>query len=320
MENTIEQEFQQIFENRQPANLYDPISYTLLQSGKRLRPKLVHMAVEMFGGSAEDAQKVAMAFEMLHNFTLIHDDIMDVAPIRRGKDTVYKKWNSNIAILSGDALAIMAFQQLLRLDCDNQLIMDIAKVFSQTSLEICEGQQYDLDFETQPEVSIDEYLTMITKKTSVMFAGCMKSGAILAGADEANQQHLYDMGINLGIAFQLADDVLDVYASTSAFGKTIGGDIRDNKKTYLYLMALQQADAEQKEILEDLFSRPTTDFEQKYKIVRGIYDDLNIKAQTEAQVRKYMDLCLLDLEKVQVADTKKADIKNLVIKLIDREK
>ena len=320
MENTIEQEFQQIFENRQPANLYNPISYTLLQSGKRLRPKLVHMAVEMFGGSAEDAQKVAMAFEMLHNFTLIHDDIMDVAPIRRGKDTVYKKWNSNIAILSGDALAIMAFQQLLRLDCDNQLIMDIAKVFSQTSLEICEGQQYDLDFETQPEVSIDEYLTMITKKTSVMFAGCMKSGAILAGADEANQQHLYDMGINLGIAFQLADDVLDVYASTSAFGKTIGGDIRDNKKTYLYLMALQQADAEQKKILEDLFSRPTTDFEQKYKIVRGIYDDLNIKAQTEAQVRKYMDLCLLDLEKVQVEDTKKADIKNLVIKLIDREK
>lgn len=320
MENTIEQEFQQIFENRQPANLYDPISYTLLQSGKRLRPKLVHMAVEMFGGSAEDAQKVAIAFEMLHNFTLIHDDIMDVAPIRRGKDTVYKKWNSNIAILSGDALAIMAFQQLLCLDCDNQLIMDIAKVFSQTSLEICEGQQYDLDFETQPEVSIDEYLTMITKKTSVMFAGCMKSGAILAGADEADQQHLYDMGINLGIAFQLADDVLDVYASTSAFGKTIGGDIRDNKKTYLYLMALQQADAEQKKILEDLFSRPTTDFEQKYKIVRGIYDDLNIKAQTEAQVRKYMDLCLLDLEKVQVADTKKADIKNLVIKLIDREK
>jgi geranylgeranyl diphosphate synthase type II len=320
MENTIEQEFQQIFENRQPANLYDPISYTLLQSGKRLRPKLVHMAVEMFGGSAEDAQKVAMAFEMLHNFTLIHDDIMDVAPIRRGKDTVYKKWNSNIAILSGDALAIMAFQQLLRLDCDNQLIMDIAKVFSQTSLEICEGQQYDLDFETQPEVSIDEYLTMITKKTSVMFAGCMKSGAILAGADEANQQHLYDMGINLGIAFQLADDVLDVYASSAAFGKTIGGDIRDNKKTYLYLMALQQANSEQKKILEDLFARPTTDFEQKYKIVRGIYDDLNIKAQTEAQVRKYVDLCLADLEKIQVADIKKADIKNLVIKLIDREK
>ena len=318
--NTLEQEFQQVLENKQPANLYNPISYTLLQSGKRLRPKLVHMAVEMFGGKPEEAQKVAMAFEMLHNFTLIHDDIMDVAPIRRGKDTVYKKWNSNIAILSGDALAIMAFQQLLRLDCDNQIIIDIAKVFSQTSLEICEGQQYDLDFETQPEVSIDEYLKMICKKTAVMFAGCMKSGAILAGADERGQQLLYNMGINLGIAFQLADDVLDVYASSPAFGKTIGGDIRDNKKTYLYLMALHQANPEQKKILEDLFARPTTDFEQKYQIVRGIFDDLDIKAQTETQVRKYVEMCLSDLEKIQVENFRKTEIKDLIIKLIDREK
>jgi len=320
MVNTLEQEFQQILENRKPANLYGPISYTLLQSGKRLRPKLVHMAVEMFSGDPEEAQKVAMAFEMLHNFTLIHDDIMDVAPIRRGKDTVYKKWNSNIAILSGDALAIIAFQQLLRLKCDNQIIIEIAKVFSQTSLEICEGQQYDLDFETQQIVSIGEYLEMIRKKTAVMFAGCMKAGAILAGADEANQQFLYQMGINLGIVFQLADDVLDVYASTPAFGKTIGGDIRDNKKTYLYLMALQQANPEQKQVLEDLFARPTTDFEQKYKIVRGIYDDLNIKAQTEAQVRRYVEMCLSDLKKIQVPDDRKLEINELILKLIDREK
>lgn len=291
-----------------------------MQSGKRLRPKLVHLAVEMLGGDADEAQKVAMAFEMLHNFTLIHDDIMDVAPIRRGKDTVYKKWNSNIAILSGDALAIMAFQQLLRLNCDKQVIIDIAKVFSQTSLEICEGQQYDLDFETQQVVTIDEYLNMICKKTAVMFAGCMKSGAILAGADEQNQQYLYNMGINLGIAFQLADDVLDVYASTPAFGKTIGGDIRDNKKTYLYLMALQQANPEQKKTLEDLFAHPTTDFEQKYKIVRGIYDDLNIKSQTDEQVRKYVNLCLQDLDNIQVAEERKTTIKELILKLIDREK
>ena len=291
-----------------------------MQSGKRLRPKLVHLAVEMFGGDAEEAQKVAMAFEMLHNFTLIHDDIMDVAPIRRGKATVYKKWNSNIAILSGDALAIMAFQQLLRLNCDKQLIIDIAKVFSQTSLEICEGQQYDLDFETQPVVTIDEYLNMIRKKTAVMFAGCMKSGAILAGADEQNQQYLYNMGINLGIAFQLADDVLDVYASSPAFGKTIGGDIRDNKKTYLYLLALQQANPEQKKILEELFAQPTTDFEQKYKIVRGIYDDLNIKVQTEEQVCKYVNFCLQDLDKIQVEEERKTAIKELLLKLIDREK
>lgn len=291
-----------------------------MQSGKRLRPKLVHLAVEMLGGDADEAQKVAMAFEMLHNFTLIHDDIMDVAPIRRGKDTVYKKWNSNIAILSGDALAIMAFQQLLRLNCDKQLIIDIAKVFSQTSLEICEGQQYDLDFETQQAVTIDEYLNMIRKKTAVMFAGCMKSGAILAGADEQNQQYLYNMGINLGIAFQLADDVLDVYASSPAFGKTIGGDIRDNKKTYLYLLALQQANPEQKKILEELFAQPTTDFEQKYKIVRGIYDDLNTKAQTDEQVRKYVNLCLQDLDNIQVEEERKTAIKELLLKLIDREK
>ena len=318
--NTLEQEFQQILEHKQPDNLYQPISYTLMQSGKRLRPKLVHLAVEMFGGDAKEAQKVAMAFEMLHNFTLIHDDIMDVAPIRRGKATVYKKWNSNIAILSGDALAIMAFQQLLRLNCDKQLIIDIAKVFSQTSLEICEGQQYDLDFETQQVVTIDEYLNMIRKKTAVMFAGCMKSSAILAGADEQNQQYLYNMGINLGIAFQLADDVLDVYASSPAFGKTIGGDIRDNKKTYLYLLALQQANPEQMKILEELFAQPTTDFEQKYKIVRGIYDDLNIKAQTEEQVRKYVNLCLQDLDKIQVEEERKTAIKELLLKLIDREK
>lgn len=307
-------------EGKAPANLYDPISYILLQSGKRLRPKLVHFAVEMFDGDPEQAQLVAMAFEMLHNFTLIHDDIMDVAPIRRGKETVYKKWNSNIAILSGDALAIMAFQQLLKLNCDQQIIIDIAKVFSATSLEICEGQQYDLDFETQENVSIDEYINMIRLKTSVMFAGCLKSGAILVGADKQSQQALYDFGIHLGIAFQLADDNLDVYADVAAFGKTIGGDIRDNKKTYLYLKALELASAEQKQQLCHLFATPTTDFEQKYKTVRKIFDDLNVKKITEEQIRLYVDLALQDLTSVLVSDDKKENLKSLAIKLIDRQK
>ena len=307
-------------EGKAPANLYDPISYILLQPGKRLRPKLVHFAVEMFDGDPEQAQLVAMAFEMLHNFTLIHDDIMDVAPIRRGKETVYKKWNSNIAILSGDALAIMAFQQLLKLNCDQQIIIDIAKVFSATSLKICEGQQYDLDFETQENVSIDEYINMIRLKTSVMFAGCLKSGAILVGADKQSQQALYDFGIHLGIAFQLADDNLDVYADVAAFGKTIGGDIRDNKKTYLYLKALELASAEQKQQLCQLFATPTTDFEQKYKTVRKIFDDLNVKKITEEQIRLYVDLALQDLTSVLVSDDKKENLKSLAIKLIDRQK
>lgn len=318
--NTIEQEFQHILENREPANLYNPIAYILLQPGKRLRPKLVHLVVEMFGGSEKQAQILAMAFEMLHNFTLIHDDIMDVAPLRRGKETVYKKWNSNIAILSGDALAIMAFQQLLKLDCEDRIILDIAKVFSQTSLEICEGQQYDLDFETQKDVSQEDYILMIRKKTAVMFAGCLKSAAILMSADEESTQALYNFGIHLGIAFQLADDVLDVYATSTVFGKTIGGDIRDNKKTYLYLKALEDADAEQKKTLEDLFAVPTTDFELKYKIVRGIYDDLKIKEYTENQIKRYLDLAIADLEKVHIAEEKKFAFYDLVNQQVDRKK
>lgn len=318
--NTFEQDFEDILKGKEPTTLYDPISYILLQPGKRLRPQLVHMSVEMFGGSAEDARKIALAFEMLHNFTLIHDDIMDEAPIRRGKETVYKKWNSNIAILSGDALAIMAFQQLLKLNCDNQIILDIAKVFSQTSLEICEGQQYDMDFETQQKVGIDEYIMMIRKKTAVMFAGCLKAGSILMSADEPTQQALYDLGIHLGLAFQLADDLLDVYATSPAFGKTIGGDIRDNKKTYLYLKALEWANPEQKQVLVEEFASPTVDFEKKYKTVRNIYDMLHIKEHTEEQVQYYSNLAMEDLRKVKVDETRKQQLNELINSLIKRSK
>ena len=318
--NTIETEFTEILSGKKPENLYDPISYILLQPGKRLRPQLVHLAVEMFGGDAEQAQCVARAFEMLHNFTLIHDDIMDEAPIRRGKDTVYKKWNSNIAILSGDALAIMAFQQLLQLKCDQNTIIEIAKVFSQTSLEICEGQQYDLDFETQENVTIDEYIEMIRLKTAVMFSGCLKSGAILVGADAQSRQALYDFGIHLGLAFQLEDDMLDVYAETEVFGKKVGGDIRDNKKTYLYLKALELANDEQKNALLQWFSCPTTDFEGKYKAVRQIFDDVKVKQYTEEKVMEYVTLCVADLEKVNVSEDKKEKLKSLALKLVNREK
>ncbi len=307
-------------EGKKPANLYDPISYILLQSGKRLRPQLVHLAVDLFGGSPEEAQKVAMAFEMLHNFTLIHDDIMDVAPIRRGKETVYKKWNSNIAILSGDALAIMAFQQLLKLNCDSQVIIDIAKVFSATSLEICEGQQYDLDFETQENVTIDEYVNMIRLKTAVMFAGCLKAGAIMVSADEESQQALYDFGIDLGIAFQLADDNLDVYADVAAFGKVVGGDIRDNKKTYLYLKALELASDEQRRELQQWFATPTTDFEKKYAAVKEIFDNLGVRKITDDEVLRYVNRALADLDRVHVDVEKKQALRNLATKLINREK
>ena len=285
-----------------------------------MRPQLVHDVVEMFGGDPEQARLVAMAFEMLHNFTLIHDDIMDMAPIRRGRPTVYKKWNSNIAILSGDALAIMAFQQLLKLPCDQKIIIDIANLFSCTSLEICEGQQYDLDFETQEHVSLDEYLNMIRLKTAVMFAGCLKAGALLVSADKESQQALYDFGIHLGLAFQLADDVLDVYGDERTFGKSIGGDIRENKKTYIYLKALELATPEQRAQLKDFFAVPTTDFEAKYKAVRAIFDATNVKAVTDDLIMSYTMQAKDDLERVHLPADKKKSLQNLLDKLINREK
>ena len=274
----------------------------------------------MFGGDPEQARLVAMAFEMLHNFTLIHDDIMDMAPIRRGRPTVYKKWNSNIAILSGDALAIMAFQQLLKLPCDQKIIIDIANLFSCTSLEICEGQQYDLDFETQEHVSLDEYLNMIRLKTAVMFAGCLKAGALLVSADKESQQALYDFGIHLGLAFQLADDVLDVYGDERTFGKSIGGDIRENKKTYIYLKALELATPEQRAQLKEFFAVPTTDFEAKYKAVRAIFDATNVKAVTDDLIMSYTMQAKEDLERVHLPADKKKSLQNLLDKLINREK
>ncbi len=320
MLKSLEEEFDSILQGRKPDNLYQPISYILMQPGKRLRPQLVHFVVDMFDGNPKQAQLVAMAFEMLHNFTLIHDDIMDMAPLRRGKETVYKKWNSNIAILSGDALAIMALQQLLKLDCDPNIIVKIADIFACTSLEICEGQQYDLDFETRQDVTIDEYINMIRLKTAVMFAGCLKAGGTLVSADKQSLQALYDFGIHMGIAFQLADDVLDVYAETTVFGKTIGGDIKDNKKTYLYLKALENASDAQKMQLQQLFSEPTTDFESKYNTVRALFDQLQVRQDTEAQVVRYSQLALHDLENVQVAPEKKENLRTLAMKLINRDK
>ncbi len=318
--NNLEQEFQSILDQRKPSNLYEPISYILLQSGKRLRPQLVHLAVDLYDGDPEEAQKVAMAFEMLHNFTLIHDDIMDEAPIRRGKETVYKKWNSNIAILSGDALAIMAFQQLLRLQCEQSIILKIAEVFSATSLQICEGQQYDLDFEKQSSVSIAEYMEMIRLKTAVMFAGCLKSGALLMSADEESQQALYNFGIELGLAFQLVDDCLDLYADEATFGKRVGGDIRDNKKSYLYLKALELANPEQRADLEHWYATPTTDFEQKIAAVKHIFDDLHVNQHTEEEVLRHVQKAMRELNTVRVAEEKKGPLRDLATRLIDRDK
>ncbi len=318
--NTIEQYFQEILQNKKPANLYDPIVYILMQSGKRLRPSLVHMSADLFGGDPEQARYVAAAFEMLHNFTLIHDDIMDKADVRRGQPTVYKKWDTNIAILSGDALAIMAMQQLLKLNCSKETILDILAVFSQTAIEVCEGQQYDLDFETAETVSIDEYLEMIRLKTSVMFGGCMKAGGMVAGADNESLEALYDLGIHLGIGFQLADDLLDVYADTAVFGKAIGGDIKDNKKTFVFLKALELANDAQREELLSLFATTPEDENLKFQRVKSIFDSLNVKEATEIEISRYTEKCMEDILRIHAEESRKAPIIALIQQLQSREK
>lgn len=318
--STIEQQFQDILQNREPKNLYDPMLYILMQPGKRLRPQLVHMAAELFDGNREQAEQVAMAFEMLHNFTLIHDDIMDKADVRRGQPTVYKKWNTNIAILSGDALVAVALLQLHKLQCSPETIIAVTDIFANIGLEICEGQQFDLDFETAGTVTLEQYLEMIRLKTAVMFAGCLKSGGLIANADAESLQALYDLGIHLGLAFQLADDLLDVYADTEVFGKAVGGDIKDNKKTFVYLKALELADENQKKQLQALFSTTPEDEKAKFQQVKAIFDAVNVKEATEKAISQYTDLCMADMKRIHAEESKKASIIALVQKLQNRSK
>jgi len=290
------------------------------QGGKRIRPQLVLLAAELFGAKVEDAFYPATAFEMLHNFTLIHDDIMDNAPIRRGKETIYKKWNSNIAILSGDVLASMAMKQLLKTPCEPKTLIKMSELFIQTSIEVCEGQQYDLDFETQEEVTIDEYLDMIRLKTAVMLAGCLKTGAILANASENDQEAMYQFGINLGLAFQLVDDLLDVYADTETFGKEVGGDIQANKKTYPYLLALQNANTTQKVQLQHYFASNHYSKNEKFDAVKTIFNELHCKEKTEKIVDMLLEKAYHNIEATTLSSQKQDILKHLALNLSRRNK
>jgi geranylgeranyl diphosphate synthase type II len=315
----VESIFQKICAGRKPPELYQPIEYILMQGGKRIRPQLLMMSTRLFGGNEQQAFLVAAAFEMLHNFTLIHDDIMDKADVRRGKPTVYRKWNSNIAILSGDALANMALREILKTDFKPEIKLQLINLFSQTSLEVCEGQQLDLNFETQKDVDIEDYMNMIRLKTAVMLAACLKAGAILSEANEEKQQHIYDFGIALGIAFQLKDDYLDLYADHSLFGKSKGIDIQDNKKTYLYLRALQDGDEKQRQCLRSLFSGSES-FETKLLKIGHIYEALSIQEKTINLTDEYLQIALLELDKINIDSDAKYELKELAFKLSRREK
>ncbi|HPE39907.1 MAG TPA: polyprenyl synthetase family protein [Bacteroidales bacterium] len=316
----LEYYFNSLTDEREPNNLYEPIHYILQQGGKRIRPKLVEIATEIFGGDIEHAIYPAAAFEMLHNFTLIHDDIMDLAPLRRGKETVYKKWNNNIAILSGDALATMALQQILKTPVEPERVLKMAELFAQTSLEICEGQQYDLDFEKQDNVTIDQYIEMIRLKTAVMLAGCLKVGAILANASEADQDEIYLFGIHIGLAFQLQDDLFDVYSDAETFGKQIGGDIKSNKKTYLYLLALELANCEQKSALTKWFSIESCNSDEKFMQVKSIFDQLKISKITEEKIHFYVDSALINIERLSISNQHKSFLISYAEQLAQRIK
>ena len=303
--------------NGQPKELYEPIAYTILQSGKRLRPMLCLLANEMFGGDEKEALWPALALETFHNFTLIHDDIMDKAPLRRGKETVYQKWNADIAILSGDAMLAKAFQFALK----PQKGADLAQQLGKVAIEICEGQQMDLNFETQGNVAIPEYLEMIRLKTAVLLATALQMGATVAGAKEADIRLLYDFGINLGMSFQLQDDILDLYSDVAVFGKRHGGDIADNKKTYLYLKALELASEQDRKRLEHLFTlRVDHDEEEKIAEVQGIYDRLHVKETVEQVMLDYDRKAFEALEAVGLPEEKKKHLKVYAELLSGRKK
>jgi len=320
IQNQLEQYFNNIAQNIEPYNLYAPVNYIMSQGGKRIRPQLVLLSAELFGAKIEDAFYPAIAYEMLHNFTLIHDDIMDNAPIRRGQETIFKKWNSNIAILSGDVLASLAMLQLYKTPCAPEIIIEMSELFIQTSVKVCEGQQYDLDFEKQEVVTIEEYLSMIHLKTAVMLAGCLKTGAILANASKYNQQALYQFGINLGMAFQLVDDMLDIYADSETFGKEIGGDVQENKKTYLYLLALQKADEKQKKQLQHYFSSHHYTKEEKFNAVKTIFDALGCKEETEKKIDEFLQKAYQNIDEMSLNGKQKKILRQLALTISKRSK
>ncbi|UKN00891.1 polyprenyl synthetase family protein [Paracrocinitomix mangrovi] len=298
-----------------PLNLYEPVKYILDLGGKRMRPILSMMACEMFSGEYQKALNAAMGVEIFHNFTLIHDDIMDEAPLRRGKETVHKKWNERVGLLSGDALMIESYKRLSQYT--PELLPRILKLYNITAIEVCEGQQMDMDFESREDVTIDEYIVMIRKKTAVLLGCSLQLGALVGGSSDKDAQDLYEFGTNLGIAFQLQDDILDVFADQSKFGKQVGGDIIANKKTYLLLKALETANSSQLSRLKTLFNE--TDLNKKVEGVKEIYAELDIQNKSIEKMELFYKTAMKNLDDVNVDESKKMPLRTLANFLLSRE-
>lgn len=301
----------------EPMNLYDPVKYILSLGGKRIRPAMMLMAYNMYRDDVEQILDPALALEIYHNFTLLHDDLMDHADVRRGKPTVHKRWDANTAILSGDVMLTLADVYMSRVD--DAHFREVMATFHKTSIEIAEGQQYDMDFETRTDVTEAEYIEMIRLKTSVLLACALKIGAILGGATKEDAQHLYRLGECIGLAFQLRDDYLDVYGDPKVFGKKIGGDILCNKKTYLYINALRLANQEQRAELDRWATATEIDPEEKIAAVTAIYTALGLPEKSRAIEEHYYALAKAELEALGVSDSQKAVLAQFMAMLMERD-
>ncbi|MBQ8674356.1 MAG: polyprenyl synthetase family protein [Bacteroides sp.] len=302
---------------RSPRGLYEPVDYVLSLGGKRIRPILMLMAYNLYKEDVSAIFSPATAIEVYHNYTLLHDDLMDRADRRRGKPTVHKVWNDNVAILSGDAMLVLAYQYMAQVP--EVHLQKVLALFSQTALEICEGQQLDMDFESRKDVTEAEYIEMIRLKTSVLLAASLKIGAILGGASDEDADRLYQFGMNLGVAFQLKDDLLDAFGRVEVFGKNIGGDILCNKKTYLLIQALEHADADQTELLGKWLDATDYDATEKINAVTMLYNQIGVKQLCESKILEYSDLASRNLEAVTLPQARKDELEQLMRKLMYRE-
>jgi len=302
---------------KEPSTLYSPINYILGLGGKRLRPVLTLLTTEIFDADYQKGLNAALSIEVFHNFSLIHDDIMDDAPLRRGMQTVHEKWNINTGILSGDAMLIMAYQ--LFENYDPKIFHALAKLFSKTALEVCEGQQYDVDFETRSDVTIAEYLKMIEYKTAVLVGASMQMGAIVAEASESCQKNIYEYGRNLGIAFQLQDDYLDAFGDPATFGKQVGGDIIENKKTYLYLKALEYSNDTDKKALTELFSSHPDNSSNKIETVKNAFLTSGSADATKRAIIEFTNKAFSILNELDITEEKKSLLKDFGEQLMNRD-
>lgn len=311
----IEKEIETIDLPASPDNLYAPLRYFMTLGGKRLRPVLTLLGAELFGLEREKVIKAAAAIEVFHNFTLIHDDIMDEAPLRRGKATVHEKWNQNIGILSGDVLLVKAYQLICQQGSEH--LAELMELFNRTAIEVCEGQQMDMDFESRSDVTEEEYVEMIRLKTSVLLGCALEMGAILANASKQDRKLIYDFGQHIGVAFQIKDDILDLYADPEKFGKQVGGDVISNKKTLLNLKGIALADLSQKEVLKQLSI--LDDLELKVSRTKELYEITGARLACESEMQKHYQFAMTALEQINVNDSQKMMLKGLASYLMERE-